>query len=46
MGVGAAADWFTVALFVAELAFDDPTHLAEAKLSILASVSAARRCRR
>lgn len=36
MGVGAAAGiGFTVALFVAELAFDDPTHLAEAKLSIL-----------
>ena len=43
LGIGTAAGiGFTVALFVTELAFDDPRHRADAKLAILlASVLAA-----
>ncbi len=43
LGIGTAAGiGFTVALFVTELAFDDPRHQADAKLAILvASVVAA-----
>ena len=43
LGIGAAAGiGFTVALFITELAFDDPAEVANAKLAILlASVTAA-----
>ena len=43
LGIGAAAGiGFTVALFITELAFDDPVQIVEAKLAVLvASLAAA-----